>query len=230
MTTAVDLITDAAFAAQVIGQDQTLSSGDAQLILRRLNRMLDSASNEKQMIFLNDSETCNTSPGQQAYSTSLLTGGRPVSINSMRMTLNGIDYPVEQIDQLKWNAIPVKDIDAIPTWFYYDGAMPNATMFFYPRPYAVFTVEIYCQRVLSSPLVLASTITMPPGYEAWIVAALAVDIWGSFKKGDPPASMLKAMVDAKSVIKRTNFQPLEMAVPFSPSPGDVSNGFPYPYW
>jgi hypothetical protein len=230
MTVVADLVTDAAYAAQVIGQDQTLSSGDAQLILRILNRMLDSASNEKQMIFLNDEETFTTVAGQQAYTTALLTGGRPVSINSMRLSLNGIDYPVDQIDQLKWNAIPVKNINAIPTWFYYDGAMPNASMFFYPIPYAAFTAHIYCQRILTGTLTLASTVTLPPGYEAWIVAALAVAIWPSFKGGDPSKTLITQMIQAKSVIKRNNFQPLEMAVPFDSSPGDVSNGFPYPFW
>lgn len=230
MTVVVDLVTDAAYAAKVIGQDQTLSSGDAQLILRRLNRLLDLRSNEKQMIFLNDSESFTMVPGQQAYTTAVLTNGRPVGINSMRVTLSGVDYPVSQIDQLKWNAIPVKNISAIPNWFYYDGAMPDATMFFYPIPFSAFTCTLYCQRVLTGNLNLASVITLPPGYEAWIVAELAVDIWGSFKEGNPPEKMIMDMKESRAILKRTNYQPLEMAVPFDANPADISNGFPFPYF
>ena len=230
MTTALDLVTDAAYAAKVLGQDQTLSSGDGNLILRRLGRMLDSWSTEDQMIFSNDEQLFTMVPGQQAYTTAVLSGGRPVGIDSMRLSLGQVDYTVDQIDQLKWNSIPVKSITGIPIQMYYDGAMPAASMFFYPIPFAAFTVHIYCQRLLvPGTLTTTSVLTLPPGYEAAIVANLAVDIWGSFKTGDPTKSMLMEANQTKAVIKRNNFKPMEMETPFSDS-GDISNAFPFPFW
>lgn len=213
-------------AARVIGQDQTVASGDGQLVLRRLNRMLDSWSNEKQMIFSNDSESFNMVAGQQSYSTALLPSGRPVAINSMRVSLNNLDYPVDFIDQLKWNDITYKLTQSIPRWCYYDGAYPNASMFFYPVPYAAFTCTVYAQRVLSAPLTLATNLTMPAGYEAAIVAGLAVDISPSFVKQPTPAMMLDK-TETRAVLKRTNFQPLEMETPFDGNTADISNAFPY---
>ena len=181
MTTVSDLVIDSMFAAKVLGQDQTPTSGDTNLVLRHLNRMLDSWSNEKQMIFTQDGETFSTVAGQQAYLTSVLAAGRPIAIDAMRMTLGGVDYVVERVDVGKWNSIPVKNVSSIPSVFYYDAAFPNATMFFYPIPYAVFLVTVYAQRVLAAPLLMSTTLLMPPGYEDAIVAGLAAHIWGTFK-------------------------------------------------
>lgn len=228
MTTVAILVNDAAFDAQVLGQDQTLSSGDAQLLLRKLNRMLDSWSNESQMIFSNTAQTFLMTPSVATYSTSLLSLGRPVSIDSMTVTLNNIDYPVEMIDLYKWNEITYKLTESVPNQCYYNADIPNGQFNFYPRPYAAFTCTVYCKYQLSQvPLILASDLVLPPGYEAAIVAGLAVEAWNSFKSGDPSASMVKKMIDTRAVIKRTNFQPLEMDTPFDENYGDISNAFLY---
>jgi hypothetical protein len=213
------------YAAGILGQDQTPSSGDSQLVLRRLQRMLDSWSNERLMIFLNDVESFTMTAGQNSYSTSLLTAGRPVAISSLRVNLNNIDYPVDQIDQLAWNGITYKATSAIPRQMYYDDAYPNATMFFYPTPYAAFTCYMYCQRQLAGNLTLTSTLSMPLGYEAAIVAGLAVDLCQSFGK-QPTPQMLADMKQTRAVLKRVNYMPLEMTTPFDGST-DISGAFPY---
>ena len=210
MTAVSTLVGDAMFAAKVLGQDQTASSGDTNLVLRCLNRMLDLWSNEKQMIFTQDGETFSTIAGQQAYLTSVLAAGRPIAIGAMRLTLNGIDYEVDRVDVGKWNAIPVKNVSSIPDVFYYDAAYPNASIFFYPIPYAVFTATVYAQRVLAAPLAMATNLAMPPGYDAAIVAGLAVESWGYFKSTPMPAMMAGQANFARSALKRTNYVPMEM--------------------
>lgn len=227
MTTVATLVNDAAYAAQVLGQDQTISSGDAQLILRRLNRMLDSWSNEKLMIYVNDTQSFTMTPDVNAYSTALLSGGRPVAINSMTVLLNSIYYSVDMIDILKWNDISYKITQAIPNQCYYNASFPDGMMYFYPTPYAAFTCNVDCQNVLSSPLLLSTNLTLPPGYEAAIVAGLAYDIWSSFKSGDPTPAMRDDMIRTRAVLKRNNFVPLEMDTPFAQDTGDISNAFLY---
>jgi hypothetical protein len=229
MTAVSVLVQDAMYAAQVLGQDQTPTSGDSQLVLRRLNRMLDSWSNEKQMIYANQTETFTMTANVGSYSTSLLTNGRPVAINGMKVTLSSLDYPVEFIDQLKWNAITYKDAPSIPRWCYYEPGYPNGTMNFYPEPYAAFVCSVDCQRVLSAPLLMATDLALPPGYEAAIVAGLAVDIWPSFKGKQPiPNDLKEDRRQTRSVLKRTNYTPMEMDTPFdNDRAGDISNSFPY---
>lgn len=225
MTAVSTLVYDAMYQAGVLGQDQTPSSGDVNLVLRRLNRMLDSWSNESLMKFDDSSQTFTMTAGTQSYSTSLLGNSRPISFDSMRVNLNGIDYPVDFIDQQKWNAISYKSTTAIPRYMYYDGAYPNGMMFFYPIPYAAFTCYIYSQNQLQGNLTLTTTLLMPIGYEAAIVDGLAVDIMPSFGKQATPQQVGMAR-DSKSRLKRTNFQPLEMVTPFDETL-DLSNTFPF---
>lgn len=227
MTTVAILVNDAAYAAKVLGQDQVITSGDAQLILRRLNRLLDLRSNEKQLIYSNTTQTFTMTPSVGTYSTALLANGRPIAINSMVVSLSNIDYPVDMIDILKWNAITYKIAESVPDQCYYDATFPNGQMNFYPRPYAAFTCTVDCQYPLSSPLLLATDLTLPPGYEAWIVAELAVDIWSSFKSGNPSEKMMKDVIEARAILKRTNYEPLEMDTPFDQQNGNISNAFLY---
>lgn len=230
MTAVSTLVYDAMYAARVLGQDATPTSGDVQLVLRRLNRMLDSWSNEKQMIFLQNSETFTTVAGQQAYSTAVLSGGRPISINSMRVSVGTVDFPLEQIDQLKWNGIPVKTVTSIPAQFYYDQGYPNASIFFYPVPYAALTVTAYMQRPLGGAgLALTDTVAMPQGYEAAIVAGLAADIWPSFKQGDLPKALIAERTQTRGVLKRTNYSPMEMVNPLTPESG-MTDRYLVPQW
>ena len=227
MTTVATIVQDAMFAAQVLGQDQAATSGDQALVLRRLVRMLDSLSTEKLMIYANDAEQFTMTAGQQSYSTALLTSGRPVSITSMRVRLNNLDYEVEPMDQNQFNQITYKSTTAIPRQFYYDGAYPQATMFFYPVPYAAFTCILYCQRRIQgySTLTLATDLVLPEGYEAMIIASLAVDISPSFGK-KASDDLIRDMVAKKGALKRLNYSPLEMNTPFDQG-YDISNGFPY---
>lgn len=230
MTVASILIQDAMYAAQVIGQDQTPSSGDEQLVLRRLNRMLKSWANEGLMVYGITIDTFTMTAGTAQYSTSLLTDGRPVFISSMRVRLNNIDYPVDMIDLQKWNAIGYKLTQAIPNQCYYQPTYPNGLMNFYPVPYAAFTCYVDCQRPLVGDVELTTDILLPDGYEAAIVAALAVDIWPSFKgsKQPVPQDLKDDRTRTRGVIKRVNFEPLEMVNPIGGQPfADVSNGFLY---
>lgn len=225
MTAVSTLVQDAMYQAQVLGQDQTPSSGDVQLVLRRLNRMLDSWANEKQMIFRNDEESFTMTSGQASYTTSVFADGRPIAFNSMRVRLNNIDYPIEFIDQQKWNGISYKGTTAIPQFMYYDSNYPTATMFFYPIPYAAFTCYAYCQRQLQGTLSLTTTLSMPIGYEAAIVDGLAVDIMPSFGK-QASAQQTNMAKESKNRLKRTNYNSLEMQTPFDEIV-DLSNSFPY---
>jgi hypothetical protein len=227
MTAVATLVQDAAYAAQVLGQDQTISSGDAQLILRRLNRMLDSWSNEKQMVFVNDTVSFQMTAGVATYSTAMLSSGRPIAINAMTVLLSNIYYNVDMIDVLKWNQITYKITQSVPNQCYYNASYPDGQMNFYPTPYAAFTCNVDCQYPLTGTLTLATDLLLPEGYEAAIVAALAVNIWGSFKTGVPTQAMMKEMVDTRAVLKRNNFVPMEMDTPFDQENGDISNAFLY---
>jgi hypothetical protein len=219
------IIQDAMFAARVLGADNTPQAGDVQLCLRAFSRMLGTWANDRLMVYSMSTETFTMSAGVGQYSTNLLAAGRPVAIQSMYVSLSNVDYPVTMIDQQRWNAISVKNISSIPSQCFYDTTMDEGTMNFYPEPSGVFTCTVNAQRAIVGDITTASYIDLPLGYEAALVASLAVEIWPYFKPGEVPKALMQARTEAKSALQRVNYQALEMALPFRSS--DISNGFPY---
>lgn len=221
------LIQDALFACGAFGVGDDLSNEDAQLCLRRLNRMLDSWANERNMIYGITEESFAMTAGTATYSTSLLTNGRPVEVLSIVVMLNNIWWEVKLIDNVTFNDIPYKITQSVPNRCYYDQAFPNANFNFYPIPYADFTCKVSMQRVLTGPILLNTTVALPEGYEAAIVDNLGVDIAPSF--GRPVSSeMLRRAQQERRVLKRTNFMPGVMETQFAQEGDpDPSNGFIY---
>lgn len=213
MATALTLIQDAASLFGMYAEDTDLSDVSAQLILRHLNRLLDSSSNERLMVNVMATETFPTVAGTASYASSVLGGsGRPLKVDSVNVTLDGSTFPVDLVDNRYYNEIAYKAAQGTPEVMYASMAYPTATFYFYPTPDDVYTVNLATQRVLSSALTLATSVSLPPGYEAWIVNALAVVAAPSF--GTVASEEVKeAARIAKGNLKRANATPVpEMAV------------------
>jgi len=225
----VDIVTDALYQNGALGQGDNLSDADAQLCLRRLNRMLDSWSNESQMVFALTEETFVMTPALGQYSTSLLALGRPIEIMSIFVRLSNIDWDIEFIDYQTWGAIAYKPVTSVPQYCYVDTDYPDMTMNFYPTPYAGFTCFVTSKRALvAAPITLSTNVTLPPGYEKAIVDCLAVDCAPSFGRLVTP-EMMQAGTSARAWIKRTNYIPLTMETGLE-ARHDPSNGFIYQGW
>ena len=111
--TGATIVADAMFQAGVLGQDGvTVPDADAQLVLRRLNRMLDSWSTESMMIYTITTKTLALSANVSTYTSASLSGGgiRPVNVAGMYVTYAGVDYPIEMIDNTRYNDIGIKTI------------------------------------------------------------------------------------------------------------------------
>lgn len=210
MTTARDWITSALYANGSLTQGETLAAEDAAIALARLNMMLDSWSLEPGTVWALDQDSFTMTPAVASYSTSLLAGGRPQGIKSVRVSLSGIDWPVmSNIDETTYNAIGYKAAAGIPTLVWVNNTMPDATMYFWPTPYAAFTATVACWGLLQGPLTLDTVITTPPGYDLAVVDNLALLTCSSF--GRTPSQELKESAKAsKAIVKRSNSRPREM--------------------
>ena len=99
MATGLEIVQDSLYACEAYGVGDPLSDADAQLVLRRLNRMIELWANDGLMLFDLVVDTLTMTPGTASYSTSALASTlRPASIDSCYVTLNGIDTPVRLID------------------------------------------------------------------------------------------------------------------------------------
>lgn len=209
MATARDLIYDAMFACGALGQgDVAPSAGDADLCLRRLQRMLDSWSVDGLMVPFITEETISLVQGQQAYTTAdLSTAARPVAIESGAFVRFGnVDYPLTVIPKSEWDRIGYKDTQGIPEVVWYEPDMTGSFQF-YPVPAEAMTAYFNVRRVLTGPLTLTTQIDLPPGYDKAIVDCLAMDIAPSFGQ-QISQGLLMAARAAKAQLERMNYVPL----------------------
>ena len=222
------IVSDALYQNGALGQGDVLSDADAQLCLRRLNRMLESWGNENQMVYALTEDNFAMTPGLGQYSTSLLSG-RPIEVMSIFVRLSNIDWDIEFIDYQQWGAIAYKPVTSVPQYCYVDTDFPNMTMNFYPTPYAGFTCFVTSKfNILASQVTLTTSVNLPPGYEKAIVDCLAVDCAPSF--GRPVTPEVNMMANqARAWLKRTNYIPLEMVTGLG-ADHDPSNGFIYQGW
>jgi hypothetical protein len=227
------IVIDALYAASALGQDQQLPDSMAQIALRRLTRLINSLSNDPGFsCFATNTNSFVMTPTVATYSTTLLTNGRPQSIESMYVSLNNIDYAVTMRDEQWFNAITYKPTPAIPNNCYYNAGMPNGTFSFYPTPYAAFTCYVKRRDPLTfgvTPISLTTSLSLPPGYDKALVDCLAVDIFPTFKgtKTPIPQDLKDFAREAKRLLRLTNYEALEMSTPFENGGGNLSNTFPY---
>jgi len=225
MTTGTVLVQDALCQRGILADNVAPTSDQLAVGLRFLNRMLDSWGNEAEMIYVITTETFTTTAGVATYGTSAFTSGngRPVGVDSIVMTLSGVTYTVDLIDNQTYNSITFKNVNAIPNVCYYDANFPIANFNFYPVPFSAFLVSIDCYQKLSATVGAATDLVLPAGYEKAIVDNLAV----YFNYGNPPsAQMVRDASESRNVIKRKNFVPLQLDSGIN-SGYSVNNDFPY---
>lgn len=227
MTQVITLIQDALYGSTIKGLDEVISDGDATLCLRRLQRMLDSWGNNTLMQYETVQDSFLMSPTVPTYLTSLLSAGRPITLDSIWVRLNNIDYDVTLIDQQRYDAIPYKPTPAIPNHCFYNASFPDGQFNFYPTPYAAFQCFVVGRYALTGPLALTTDVVLPPGYEKAIVDSLSEDVWTSFKGSAPvPPDVRQMAKTARNLLHVNNFEPLEMDTQFDKA-SDISNAFIY---
>lgn len=212
MTTALDLINDACAHIGEYATDTALSDSDAQLCLRALQRMLDSWANEKLVVYSTSEESFSTAASTTRYTSASLSSGRPVKIEGMFVRSDSVDYPITLIPREVYDSFTAKSTTGMPEYCYVNPAM-TLTMDLYPTPDAVYTVYVRSRRVLASGLALATSISVPPGYELAIVTNLAIAIAPMFG-GAVKTETAEAARSSKAALKLTNYTPGLMRNPF----------------
>ena len=178
MTTALDIITDAAKLLGVVRKGEALDADEAADGLRRLNAMLGSWSNNSLNIYARTLDTLTFATSALSYtigSGATFNTTRPVKIISAVVRSGSIDYPVTFIDETEFESIPYKTTTGSPElWGTYDNAYPTGTLRFYPKPTANDVLRLLSEKPLSSLASTSTTFDLPPGHEDAVVFNLAV--------------------------------------------------------
>lgn len=204
---ALDLIKSSMRLINAIAEGETPTASEAQDALRALNDMLETWSTQNLTVFSSLDQTFNFTPGVATYTigpAGTFSGVRPIQITSAYTRYQTIDYPVTQIDDERYNLIPLKtQQNIIPSVFRYDADFPLGSLTFWPVPSQAtqFTCTINTQFTA-----LANTgqsLTYPPGYSRAIRYCLAVDLAAEF--GIPlPQVVVDVAKSSKASICRVN--------------------------
>jgi hypothetical protein len=216
VSTARELIYDAMTAAGILGQgDVAPSNADAQIALRRLQRMLDSWSVDNLMVYSTTQETITLSAGDPSYTTSnLSTSSRPVDLEPAFIRLSGTDYPLHRVTRQEYADIAYKASEGMPTVVWYEPTMTAGAFLFYPTPSETMTAYFNVRRVLASSLTLDTSFSLPPGYETAIVDNLTVELCGGGFGAQVTQEMRDAAFRSKAILKRQNFVVPMLWTPF----------------
>jgi hypothetical protein len=177
MATASDLIQDAYREIGVIGQGKTMSAYLGQAGLRKLNQMLGDWSTQPNMVVERVGEDLSIAASASSYTIG--SGGdfnttRPEEILDAYIRVGGTDYPLEVFSMQEYNDIPTKSQGAIPENIWYEPAYPMGTIYFDWKPSVGNTLHINSLKPLTSLSTLATSVSLPAGYELAIVNNLAI--------------------------------------------------------
>lgn len=176
--TGLDIVTDALSELEVVSAGETLKAEDADLGLRFLNRLLDSWNADRQAVyadtFLTYALTANLSPHTIGPTGTFAVPQRPVTIEGVAVGIGtGVLMPIPVRDAAWWETQRVPGLGtSLPTSVFYNPTWPNGELWFWPVPSTVIPVRIQT-RVLLAALTLASTFSLPPGYQEAISLTLA---------------------------------------------------------
>ncbi len=135
---------------------------------------------------------------------------RPPKIENVYVRASDIDYPVELIDKDKWISIPDKTSDSdIPIYAYYEPTLPTGTLQLWPVPNTAYSLHIVTWTSLAELASLATTITLPQGYERALAYNLAIEVAPEYEK-QPAPSVVSIAMESKAAIKRVNNRPMLM--------------------
>lgn len=163
--------------------------------------------------------TYSVNTSQTAASTTITSyAPRPLRINSAFVRISTastglLDYPVGILNVNEWARIPIKSLPGPwPTALYYQPSEPVGILNYYPFP-SVCEMHLFCDTVLNNFETLADTVVLPQGYKMWMRWNVAELLMPSYGKADQVQAQM-VMKNAKfyrSVIKRTNMQPMAQA-------------------
>lgn len=208
-TTALDLISGAMrlFGALASGEEPTPE--EAQDGLSALNDLLEDWSLQNLAIWGSVNQSFTTSPGVSTYTIG--TGGtfnvpRPVDIFGAYCTVGGVDYPIDPIDQDRYNRIALKtQQQQIIEQLLYINEVPLGIIILWPTPAAAVPLVLSLKEILTSVPNIATTLVYPPGYAKALRYALAVDLSSEFGKIASP-DVLGIAKTSKGTLKVANMK------------------------
>jgi hypothetical protein len=213
MATVLDLVTDALTEIAAYSPGQTLPYEATEQARRRLNQFLNTCAAENLSIFAVTRTVSPIVPSQASYTIG--TGGninipRPVFIEHIAFQDSSPTIPTEYplggpLTEDAWAGIVLKSMTSpFPSSAYYSPTFPTGTLYPWPIPTSsTLSWVIYHWAAVSEFATLATTVSLPPSYEEFLVTNLALLLAPSYEKQPHPVLVQRAR-ETKAVLMRAN--------------------------
>lgn len=209
MSTALDMIKRSMRLVGALGAGETLTDDEQTDGLNALNRLVESFSIQRLLIYRIQIESFTWNSGQTTQTIG--SGGdfdtdRPERINKAWQRLSDIDYPITLLDSVQYAHLTDKTTSTnVVDRIYYEPSYPLGTLYAYPVPSE--PVSIYLQTWVSiQSFPNASTaIALPAGYEDAIVFNLAMALAPEYQR-PIPQSVTRRAAQALRTLKRHNLE------------------------
>lgn len=176
-----------------------------------LNRMVESWTNQRLLIYTIGAARYTLTPSQPSYTIGPgadFDAPRPVRITAANLVLTGsgneVHIPLAILTDRQWAAkrLPVLP-STLPTQLYNDGAYPVSTLYLWPNPTEANDLELYTWSRLMAFGGQSDPVAFPPGYEDAIVHSLAVRLCALFRT-QCPTELYRLATESRAVIKGSN--------------------------
>lgn len=204
----------------VLSAGESPTSDETSDALFALNAMLGSWRNERLMAYaLQDisvtliASTASYTIGASGAGT---TATNPIKIESARVTVSSMDYPVELITDKQYNAIVDKTSTSdYPQVVYWNFSQANGTAYVWPVPNQANTLKLSVWTPLAAFSAASDTITLPPGYDDALASNLAIQLSAEYDGIEVPSVVVSMARESKAAIKRVNHKPFEAVTQLS---------------
>lgn len=169
---AIEAITSALGRLNVLSPGEAASADDAAYGFDQVNELVDEMSAQNQFLF----QELKTSAVQTGHITLGAGAWAAIPVGAQIVALACNALPLPPMDMAQYLTLAEPATVGAPQAYVHDGA---ATVYLYPVP-AGQTIAIETRQGVQAFADQTTDYTVPPGYRAWLVAALAVRLAPSF--------------------------------------------------
>lgn len=203
-----DLVREALLEIGVLNTTEAVTGEDADYGLSKLNRLLDrwnaKGSASFATAFTAFTLTPSLSPHTIGPTGTFVVVERPIEIDGANLVVNDIRTPITVRTKQWYQGLSTPELTStIPTDVYYEPAVPNGKLWFFPVGLTAYQVELW-QRGLLARMTLSALLVAPAGYRDAIVLSLAEQICTGPFRVPMPQGLPENARDARATIFANN--------------------------
>jgi len=196
--TGLTIVRDALLEHGVVQLGTSPAPEDADFVLDKLNRIIDNWNAERGAVYCETLNLFTLIPNHGPHTIGptgdFVIAQRPVTIERGSLFIDAtVQQPIDFMHDYVWWALQTVPAltSTFPTDAYYEPDWPNGQINFWPIGTGAQTVTLTLRTVLAA-ITLASTFSLPPGYQDAITLTLAEDIATAYRRAITPTLMQKA--------------------------------------